>query len=323
MNDLSAMMWVETRKALRSRLPLWTALGSLVMPLGIAFLIFVAHNPGISKKLGLISAKANLLAYSTTDWPTYFGLYAMLMAAGGFFLFILVISWVFGREFTDGTVKDLLAVPVPRASILLAKFIVTAAWSAALAALMLAAGLIMGALMNLPGGSPAVLLQGAALVAVTAALVIVTVLPFALFASIGRGYLLPVGMAVFNADAGQPGGDHRLGRIFPLGCARTVCAGEKRPSAGQLLGRALHRPGGHGCNHRLVAFCRSKPLSRTSEMSPGRAARARPFSGRVGPYQADIRPRFAGSGRSGYPGRSTRPACLLCTTCRPNEKSRL
>jgi len=198
MNDLSAMMWVETRKALRSRLPLWTALGSLVMPLGIAFLIFVAHNPGISKKLGLISAKANLLAYSTTDWPTYFGLYAMLMAAGGFFLFILVISWVFGREFTDGTVKDLLAVPVPRASILLAKFIVTAAWSAALAALMLAAGLIMGALMNLPGGSPAVLLQGAALVAVTAALVIVTVLPFALFASIGRGYLLPVGMAVLT-----------------------------------------------------------------------------------------------------------------------------
>jgi len=53
------------------------------------------------------------------------------MAAGGFFLFVLIISWVFGREFSDGTVKDLLAVPVPRSSILLAKFVLAALWSAA------------------------------------------------------------------------------------------------------------------------------------------------------------------------------------------------
>ena len=38
----------------------------------------------------------------------------MLIAAGGFILFVLIISWVFGREFADHTVKDLLAVPVHR-----------------------------------------------------------------------------------------------------------------------------------------------------------------------------------------------------------------
>ena len=81
MNDLSDMIWIELRKALRSRMPLLTALGSLFMPLGIAFLIFVATNPEISGKLGLVSAKANLMAYAADGladlpglvWPDHRG----------------------------------------------------------------------------------------------------------------------------------------------------------------------------------------------------------------------------------------------------------
>ena len=53
---------------------MYTSVGSLFMPLGIAFLIFVATNPEISRKLGLVGAKANLMAYATTNWPTYLGL---------------------------------------------------------------------------------------------------------------------------------------------------------------------------------------------------------------------------------------------------------
>jgi ABC-2 type transport system permease protein len=190
MNNLSDMIWIELRKAIRSRMPLWTALGSLFMPLGIAFLIFVSKNPEISQKLGLISAKANLVAYSVTDWPTYLRLFGQIIAAGGFFLFVLAISWVFGREFADGTLKDMLAVPVQRSSIILAKFIVTAIWSAALTIVMFIVGLVMGAIIKLPGGSISVILQGSTLLLVTACLVIALVMPFALFASVGRGYLL-------------------------------------------------------------------------------------------------------------------------------------
>jgi ABC-2 type transport system permease protein len=196
MDNLSDMIWVELRKAVRSRMPLWTALGSLFMPLGIAFLIFVARNPEISKKLGLISAKANLIAYAATDWPTYLGLSGQIVAAGGFFLFVLAISWIFGREFADGTLKDLLAVPVGRSSILLAKFIVVAIWSAALSIIMFITGLVMGVVIQLPGVSISVIFQDSALVVITACLTIEVVLPFALFASVGRGYLLPLGMAV-------------------------------------------------------------------------------------------------------------------------------
>jgi ABC-type transport system involved in multi-copper enzyme maturation permease subunit len=198
MHNLAAVIWVETRKALRSRMPIWTTLGSLFMPLGIAFLIFISKNPAIFQKLGLIGAKANLVAYSATDWTSYLRLYGQIIAAGGFFLFILIISWVFGREFTDGTVKDILAVPVPRSSILAAKFIVVAIWCGALTIVIFITGLITGALIGLPGASSSVFFQESVRLLVAACLVIAVILPFAFFASLGRGYLLPIGMAVLT-----------------------------------------------------------------------------------------------------------------------------
>jgi ABC-2 type transport system permease protein len=197
MSALFDMVWVELRKAIRSRMPLWTALGSLFMPLGIAFLIFVARNPEVSQKLGLVSAKANLVAYSATDWPTYLRLFSQIVGAGGFFLFVLAVSWVFGREFADGTLKDLLAVPVTRGSILLAKFIVVAAWAAMLTGVILIMGMFTGVLLQLPQGSTSVILQGSWLVIVTSVLVMGVITPFAFFASLGRGYLLPLALAVF------------------------------------------------------------------------------------------------------------------------------
>lgn len=198
MSNLSDMIWTELKKALRSRLPLFTTLGYLFLPLGIAFLIFISKNPDISRKLGLISAKANLMADTATNWPTYLELFAQMIAVGGFFLFVLIISWVFGREFADGTLKDMLAVPVQRSSILLAKFILVTVWSLALTFIILIFALVMGAIIDLPQGSVTVLLQGSALVTMTTCLVIAVILPFALFASVGRGYLLPMGVAILT-----------------------------------------------------------------------------------------------------------------------------
>jgi ABC-2 type transport system permease protein len=192
------MIWVETVKAIRSRMPLWTAIASLFMPLGIALLIFAARNPQISQKLGLVSAKANLVAYSATDWSAYLSLYGQIIAVGGFILYVLILTWVFGREFVDGTVKDLLAVPVPRGSILLAKFVVGVAWSLVNSLLIVVVGLVMGAVLQLPAGSPAVFLHGSEVLAISAGLTLAVVLPFALLASAGRGYFLPFGLAILT-----------------------------------------------------------------------------------------------------------------------------
>ena len=215
MKTLSNMLWIETRKALRSKMPLYTAAGSLLLPLAMAFMLFVSHNPEIARKLGLISAKATLLSDMAATWPAYLALFAQILAIGGMVLFVLAISWVFGREFADGTLKDLLAVPVPRASILLAKFFVVALWSFALAVLLFGLGLAMGALFQLPGGSAGILLQGCVRAAITAGLVIAAMLPFAFFASLGRGYLLPIGVcfiALILANVVQAAG---WGEYFP------------------------------------------------------------------------------------------------------------
>ena len=143
-------------------------------------------------------------------------LFGQLVGAAGFFLFVLTISWVFGREFVDGTLKDMWAVPVPRSSILLAKFGVVVLWSVALGIVMLVIGLLMGAAINIPGGSLAVITRGSVVFGVTAGLVIVLVFPFALFASMGRGYLLPIALAMMALMLTNLAVFTGWGEYFPL-----------------------------------------------------------------------------------------------------------
>src|SRR5699024_1298166 len=45
----------------------------------------------------------------------YINLHAQMIAVGGIFVFGFVTSWIFGREYADKTVTDLLALPYSRA----------------------------------------------------------------------------------------------------------------------------------------------------------------------------------------------------------------
>jgi ABC-2 type transport system permease protein len=195
MRDLAAMIRVEALKAVRSRMPLFTGLGFLLMPLVDAFFMIILKDPEMARQAGLISAKARLIA-GTANWPTFLDVLAQAVAVGGLFLYSLIAAWVFGREFADGTAKDLLAVPVPRGTILLAKFAVVVLWGLALTALVAATALLLGALLQLPEGNPAVIAEGLVTVLIAALLVAAVMTPVALFAGLGRGYLLPLGMTI-------------------------------------------------------------------------------------------------------------------------------
>ncbi len=197
MRDLTNAVWIELRKATRSRVPLITALGSLIVPLAGAFLMFVYKYPALARQIGLISAKANL-AGGTANWPSYLGVLTQGIAVGGIILFSLIVSWVVGREFADGTLKDLLAVPVSRATMLLAKFLVVALWSLLLTVMIAFVSLLLGAAIGLPQGSTGLFFHGTATLAITACMVIVDAFPVAFFASVGRGYLLPIGIAALG-----------------------------------------------------------------------------------------------------------------------------
>lgn len=197
MNDLRNAIWIELRKATRSRMPRFTALGLLLLPLGIAFIMFVVKDPEFARKVGLISTKANLMGRAA-NWLSYLSLLAQSVAAVGLIFFSLMMSWVFGREFADGTLKDLLAVPVSRVTILMAKYIVVALWCMAATIIIIIAGLFLGVVIGLPGGTSELLMQGITTMVTTACLVTIDVLPVAFFASVGRGYLLPMGVVILT-----------------------------------------------------------------------------------------------------------------------------
>ena len=254
------MIWIETRKAVRSRMPIWTAVGSLFMPLGIAFLIFVARNPEVSAAAGPGQRQGQPDGLFRDRLASLPGLLGQMVAAGGFFLFVLIISWVFGREFVDGTLKDMLAVPVRRSSILLAKFLVVAVWSALLTLLIFAVGMVTGAVIGAPRRLARRLCSRAApLVLAMACLVVAVALPFALFASVGRGYLLPIGVAILALMLANLWRSW-VGRVLPLGGAGAVRAGQGRSAAGQLLDRPADWAGGSVRDVPLVEARRPEPL---------------------------------------------------------------
>lgn len=197
-----AALWAESLKARRSKVPWLTALGFSLAPLMAGLFMVILEDPARARSMGLISAKAQLTA-GVADWPTFLGVLAQATAVGGAMLFALVTAWVFGREFADGTVKDLLALPTPRAAIVAAKFVVVAVWGTALAALVLALGLVVGAAVGLPGWSWALLARASGDLAATAGLALALMPPVALLASIGRGFLAPVGWAILTVFLAQ------------------------------------------------------------------------------------------------------------------------
>ncbi|HYE56910.1 MAG TPA: ABC transporter permease [Rhodothermales bacterium] len=176
-------LWEEALNARRSRVPALTALAFSLAPLVGGLFMVILMDPARARAMGLISQKAQLVG--AADWPTFFGLIAQATAVGGALVFAFAAAWVFGREFADHTAKELLALPVSRASSVTAKFAVLPLWTATLTALVLAVGTAVG----LPGWLVSLAWQGAGDVAISAGLTLAVTMPVALLASMGRGYL--------------------------------------------------------------------------------------------------------------------------------------
>jgi ABC-2 type transport system permease protein len=197
-----AALWGETLKARRSKVPWLTALGFSLAPLVGGLFMIILKDPERARSMGLISAKAQLTA-GAADWPTLLGMLAQATAVGGTLLFTLVTTWVFGREFSDHTAKELLALPTPRAAIVGAKLVVVGIWATALTVLVYALGLVVGTAVGLPGWSQALIWRAAGDLGVTAGLVLMLMPLVALVASAGRGYLAPLGWAFLTIFLAQ------------------------------------------------------------------------------------------------------------------------
>jgi ABC-2 type transport system permease protein len=214
MGDFTAAVRVEALKLRRSRTPAITVLAFGLVALVDGLFMVILKDPAAARSWGLLGTKAQL-AGGVADTPAALGFLCEATGIGGLFIFGLVFIWVFGREFADRTVKDLLALPVSRAAIVAAKFTVATAWCLMLAAWTGLLGVGVVTALRLPSAGAGAVGHGLLRLLLTAIMTITLVAPFALLASVARGYLAPVGAILLATFLGQIVAALGYGAYFP------------------------------------------------------------------------------------------------------------
>jgi ABC-type transport system involved in multi-copper enzyme maturation permease subunit len=204
----------EFLKLRRSRITWLSWLAFSVMPLAAGLFTWIAKEPGRAAQLGLIGTKAQL-AGVTADWPSFFTLLNQVACVGGMVLLAVIAAWVFGREFAENTAKNMLTEPVGRHWFAAAKLVVVLVWFAALTLSLIAEGLFVGALLRLPGFSVPLAVSSAGDVLVSGLVGFLLVPAVAWIATLGRGYLPPVGFTIFMLVLGNVFGATGWGKWFP------------------------------------------------------------------------------------------------------------
>ena len=213
MKGLAAAFSCEALKIFRSKIIWITIVAFAIVPFVGGFLMFILKDPELARSYGLIGAKAQLAG--TADWTSYFQFLCQAVSVGGLILFGFISSWIFGREYSDRTIKDLLALPIPRSLIVAAKFIILLIWCLLLALLVLGLGMWVGKIVVLPGWSWDLAVQGYQMFIICAFLTIALSTPVAFFASYGRGYLTPLGFVILSLIFAQIVAATGYGQYFP------------------------------------------------------------------------------------------------------------
>jgi ABC-2 type transport system permease protein len=211
---ITPSLWVEFQKVRRSK-TLWITVLAISLATFIGGLfMFILKDPEQARRLGLVGAKAQIFG-GTADWPSFFNLMLLLTSVGGLIIIGFIFVWIFGREFSDKTVYDMLSLPTSRVTFVIAKIITAAYWSLALILLVFILMLGIGAILQLPGWSVVTTLNGLALLLGTGVLTILICIPFALVASFTRGYLPAVGCIFLVLILGQVISQLGNGQYFP------------------------------------------------------------------------------------------------------------
>jgi ABC-2 type transport system permease protein len=190
MKGFYAALSTEILKARKSKMLWISMLLFIFLGLMIGLLMLISKHPEIAGKSVVINTKASLIGKA--DWPTYLNLLIQMVLTIGSIGSGIVTIWVFGREYTDRVIKDLLALPVSRKVFVLSKFIIIVVWSILLLLLLFLTALIAGVLADLENWSPALIKNYFILYIVSAFLTVLLSSPVALITCLSRGYLLPV-----------------------------------------------------------------------------------------------------------------------------------
>lgn len=176
--------------------------------------MFLMKDNGYDGLSGAFKSKAVLMSFEA-NWKSYLGLLSQAVGVGGVLIFGFVASWLFGREYSDGTAKDLLSLPISRAKILNAKFIYYIIWCVALVLSNLLLGLLIGFSLGLPGWDIAMFTSNIQTYFLTTLMIILLNTPIAFFAISGKGYMAPLGIVAILLVLAQIIGALGFGNYFP------------------------------------------------------------------------------------------------------------
>ncbi|WP_068505042.1 ABC transporter permease [Paenibacillus kribbensis] len=160
------------------------------------------------------------------DWNTYLGNVVYMFATVlGLVGFAVLTSWSFGREYTDRTFKDLLALPVSRGTVVAAKTAACLAWCLILAGITFVFSLLVGFIVGIPGFSETLALHYCIQFMITVAINLLLCGPVVFLASISRGYLVPIAYAFTTMMVAFIAGPTELGSYLPWAIPALQLAG--------------------------------------------------------------------------------------------------
>lgn len=194
MKRLRAALWVELLKVRRAKIFLISVCFFIFMGIMMGMFMFLSMHPEIANRSSTIEMKTSFLGGS--DWKAYYNLLIQMLLTVGVIGSGIIASWVFGREFSDHVIKDILALPVHRSTIVISKLIVLFAWSILLAILFITAGILTGIGIHIPGWEAGYLFSFLKCYMVCSILNALLITPVAFVASAGRGYILPVSFVI-------------------------------------------------------------------------------------------------------------------------------
>lgn len=207
---LGAAMSTEARKIRTARVGVATMVMldvGIPVVCGAAVLGARSEDAAIAAKLGPLVGEGG--------WPGYLSASAQVTAVAALLGFGVVIAWQFGREFSDGTITGLFAIPVQRQTTAGAKLLVYLGWALAVSTGLLVT-LVVGGFsfgFGLPGGEVWPLLaREYGLALLTAGLAI----PAALAATLGRGLLSGIATIIGVIIGAQVAVFTGLGAWFPF-----------------------------------------------------------------------------------------------------------
>ncbi len=194
MTQLLPALYSEMVKVIRSK----------VLPITIIFFVFIgammsilmlaAKHPEITGASAILSTKASFI--SEASWTAYFSLLQQLVLVLSLLGPGVVIIWLFGREYTDRTLKEIMALPVSRTTLATAKFITGFTWSFILVICLLATALIAGSFIGLSGIKEVNITSQTMSMIMVSILTITLTTPFAFITCAARGLLLPIALII-------------------------------------------------------------------------------------------------------------------------------